>query len=144
MTPATKVFVVDDDPSLRKGLSRLLSAAGLDVESFASARAFLDRNRDQGPACLVVDQRMPELSGLQLQKMLLEREDTVSVVFLTGHGDVAMSVEAMKAGAVDFLAKPVEGKVLLEAVRGALARSAAIIDRRRDRESFLTRLALLT
>ena len=138
------VFVVDDDPSIRRGLSRLFASARLDVETFASARTFLARARHDGPACLVVDQRMPELSGLELQESLRGEGEPLSVIFLTGHGDVATSVEAMKGGAFDFFAKPVDGEQLLSAVRAALEKSAAAVSVRRGRDLFLARLALLT
>jgi FixJ family two-component response regulator len=136
------VFVVEDDASVRKALTRLLKAAGHTVESFDSASAFLDRASPDGPACLVLDQRLPGLSGLELQKRLLG--EPTSVVFLTGHGDVEVSVEAMKGGAVDFLAKPIESGRLLEAVHAGLEKSVAAFDRRRERSSFLSRVALLT
>jgi FixJ family two-component response regulator len=138
------VFVVDDDDAVRKGLARLFKVAGLNVESFDSARAFLDRTIHEGPACVVLDQRLPGLTGLELQKRLSDDGESMSVVFLTAHGDVELSVEAMKGGAVDFLAKPIEGGRLLEAVRAGLEKSTAAFDRRRERESFLGRVALLT
>jgi FixJ family two-component response regulator len=138
------VFVVDDDAAVRKALTRLLTAAGLSVESFDSARAFLDRAPAEGPVCLVLDQRLPGLSGLDLQKKLAAEDQSTSVVFLTAHGDVELSVQAMKGGAADFLSKPIEGGRLLDAVRAALEKSAAALDERRQRQDFLARLALLT
>jgi FixJ family two-component response regulator len=134
------VFIVDDDPSVRKSLTRLFTAAGLQAESFDSARAFLDHEPAQGPVCLVLDQRLPGPTGLELQKSLSGANESASVIFLTAHADVEMSVEAMKAGAVDFLTKPVEGAHLIAAVREALAKSASVIDERREREGFLVRV----
>jgi FixJ family two-component response regulator len=116
----TVVFVVDDDPSVRKSLTRLIAAAGYTVEAFASAREFLARPLASGPCCLVLDVRMPGLTGLDLQKTLAQAVHRIPVVFITGHGDVAMSVTAMKAGAVDFLTKPFARKDLLGAIRRAV------------------------
>jgi FixJ family two-component response regulator len=138
------VFVVDDDPSIRKSLARLFKAAGLSVESFDSARAFLERPAPDGPACVVLDQRLPGLSGLELQKRLADEAQPMSIVFLTAHGDVAISVEAMKGGAVDFLAKPIEGDKLLDAVRSGLEKSEVALDKRWERDRFLERVARLT
>ncbi|UCH78920.1 MAG: response regulator transcription factor [Candidatus Coatesbacteria bacterium] len=123
------VFVVDDDPSVRGGLNRLFKSVGLAVETFASAAEFLERGRGEGPACLVLDVRMPELSGLDLQAELARADVAIPIVFITGHGSVPMSVRAMKAGAADFLEKPVDEQELLDAVNRALAR-----DRRARRE----------
>ena len=118
------VFVVDDDPSVRKGLARLLKSAGYAVESFASAREFLDRaSHDEGAGCVVLDVRMPGLSGLELQRELKALTPPISIIFITGHGDIPITVRAMKNGATDFLPKPVGDEVLLSAVRSALARN---------------------
>ena len=120
----TNVFVVDDDPSVRKGLGRLLKSAGYDVELFASAREFLDRVSQGGSAgCVVLDVRMPGVSGLELQQELKAFATPISIIFITGHGDIPMSVRAMKDGATDFLAKPVHGEDLLAAVEQAIARN---------------------
>jgi FixJ family two-component response regulator len=116
------VFVVDDDPSVRKSLTRLLAAAGYAVETFASAREFLARERHAGPCCLVLDVRMPGLTGLELQEALAAAGRRMSIVFVTGHVDVPMSVKAMKRGAVDLLTKPFDAKDLLNAVQRALAK----------------------
>jgi FixJ family two-component response regulator len=116
------VYVVDDDVSLRTAVCRLLRAAGFAARSFASGAEFLSAAREDGPGCLLMDVRMPGPSGLDLQASLAVLEESPPIVFLTGHGDVAMSVRAMKAGAVDFLTKPVERESLLNAVRDALAR----------------------
>jgi FixJ family two-component response regulator len=114
---APMVFVVDDDPAVRKSLTRVLSAAGYAVEAFASAREFLARERYPGPCCLVLDVRMPGLTGLDLQEALATAGRRMSIVFITGHGDVPMTVKAMKGGALDFLTKPVHATDLLEAIQ---------------------------
>jgi FixJ family two-component response regulator len=116
------VFVVDDDPSVRKSLTRLLASAGYAVEAFASAREFLARDRHAGPCCLVLDVRMPGLTGLELQEALAAAGRRMSIVFVTGHGDIAMSVKAMKGGAVDLLTKPFDAKDLLKAIQRALVK----------------------
>jgi FixJ family two-component response regulator len=115
------VHLVDDDSSLRTAVSRLLRAGGYEVQAYASVGEFLMRERVEGPACIVLDVRMPGPSGLDLQQALDAREDALPIVFLTGHGDIPMSVRAMRAGAVDFLTKPVKRDVLLNAVRAAFA-----------------------
>jgi FixJ family two-component response regulator len=119
------VFLVDDDPSVRRALTRLIRSAGYDVQPFASARDFLDNSSvcDRSSACLVLDVRMPGLSGLDLQHELQAAKKPLPIVFITGHGDIPMSVKAMKNGAVDFLPKPVKDNVLLKAVEQALARA---------------------
>ena len=124
MTKATTpvVFIVDDDPSVRKSLARLIRSAGYRVEAFGSAEDFLSREPSIGPCCIVLDVRMPGVSGLDLQKTLASALHGIPIVFITGHGDVSMSVSAMKAGAVDFLTKPFEGKDLLSAIQRAVAK----------------------
>jgi FixJ family two-component response regulator len=119
------VYVVDDDAGMRKALGRVLEAAGHRVRSYASAGEFLLADRADGPACLLLDIRMPGPSGLDLQEALGRQGEGLPVIFLTGHGDVPMTVRAFKAGAVDFLTKPVERKPLLAAIETALARDAA-------------------
>ena len=119
---APKVFVVDDDPSVRKGLTRLLASAGYTIEAFASAREFLVRERYAGPCCLVLDVRMPGLTGLELQETLAAAGRRLPIVFVTGHADVPMSVKAMKDGAVDLLTKPVDAEDLLKAIQRAVAK----------------------
>jgi len=116
------VFVIDDDPSVRKALGRLLTSAGFSVVVFATAEAFLEQPLPDVPACLILDVRMPGLSGLDLQHTLVEREAGLPIVFLTGYGDIPMTVQAMKAGAADFLPKPFNDQDLLTAVRQAIAR----------------------
>jgi len=125
MTGAPVVFVVDDDPSVRSSLKFLLSTVGLQAESFDSADAFLRKTLPDAPSCLVLDVRLPGLSGLDFQRELTARKITIPIVFLTGHGDIPMSVRAMKAGAVEFLTKPFRDQDLLDAVRIALARDHA-------------------
>jgi FixJ family two-component response regulator len=116
------VFVVDDDASVREALQRLVRSAGLRVEAFASAEEFLNRPRPDVPSCLVLDVRLPDLSGLDLQRRMVDANNEMPIVFITGHGDIPTTVRAMKAGAVEFLTKPlVEGDVL-ESIRHAIAR----------------------
>ena len=116
------VFVVDDDVSVRESLELLIKSEGWQPELFASAQEFLSRPRADVPSCLVLDVTLPGLDGLELQQQLADRND-VPIVFITGHGDVPMTVQAMKAGAVEFLTKPFRDYVLLQAVRGAIERS---------------------
>jgi FixJ family two-component response regulator len=127
---APVVFVIDDDPSVRSSLKFLLSTVGLQVESFDSADSFLHKETPDVPSCLVLDVRMPGLSGLDFQHELATRHIHIPVVFLTGHGDIPMTVRAMKAGAVEFLTKPFRDQDLLDAVRVALKRDRA----RREQE----------
>jgi FixJ family two-component response regulator len=118
------VFVVDDDASVRKALARLLASAGYAVETFASAREFLDRGHHQDtPGCVVLDISMPGLSGLDLQRELMAFTPPLPIIFITGHGDVPTSVRAMKGGAVDFLTKPVNDQDLLSVIKLAIARN---------------------
>ena len=119
------VFVVDDDASVHKALARLLVSAGYAVETFASAREFLDRGHHQDtPGCLVLDVSMPGLSGLDLQQELMAFSPPLPIIFITGHGDIPTSVRAMKGGAVDFLTKPVDDRNLLSVIKLAIARNA--------------------
>jgi FixJ family two-component response regulator len=121
---ATTVFVVDDDDALRDSVCVLLRSTGLESAGFASARQFLDAYRDE-PGCLLLDVRMPDMSGLTLQEELAERRSRAPIVFMTGHGDVPMAVQAMKKGALDFIEKPYSDEDLLERIRRALAVDAA-------------------
>jgi len=123
MASTAMVFVIDDDASVRKSLQRLLDAARYKVELFKSASEFLARSAHDGPSCVVVDVRMPELNGIDFQKALIEGGREEQLVFITGHGDIPMCAQAMKAGAVDFLPKPFKPKQLLESVEHALSRS---------------------
>jgi len=120
------VFVVDDDVSVRESLELLIRAAGWQPETFASALEFQSRPRPTVPCCLVLDVTLPGLSGLELQQRLVERTD-MPIIFITGHGDVPMSVQAMKAGAIEFLTKPFKDDVLLDAIRSAIERSRAAL-----------------
>jgi FixJ family two-component response regulator len=122
--PTPLIHVVDDDDSLRTAVIRLLRAAGYEVRGYPSAGAFLLARPAGTPGCVVLDVRMPGPSGLDLQEAFSERDDALPIIFLTGHGDIPMSVRAMKAGAVDFLTKPVQRDALLTAVKNALARDA--------------------
>ena len=121
---APMIFVVDDDPSVRRSLTRLLTSAGYGVEAFASAGEFLARERYTGPCCLVLDMRMPGVTGLDLQETLAAAGRRLSIVFVTGHVDVPMSVRAMKRGAADLLTKPFDDKDLLAAIQRAVAKDA--------------------
>ncbi len=132
MTGAPIVFVVDDDPSVRSSLKFLLSTVGLQVEGFASADAFLKKKPCDAPSCLVLDVRLPGLSGLDFQRELAARKTRIPIIFLTGHGDIPMSVRAMKAGAVEFLTKPFRDQDLLDAVGIALERDRARREQDKD------------
>ena len=118
------VFIIDDDPSARQGLTRLVRAAGIRVESFASARRFLDSGMVDGPGCIILDVKMPEMTGPELQEKLADAEYGMPVIFLSAHGDVPTTARAMKYGAVDFLTKPVDKDDLLEAIKVSLAKDA--------------------
>jgi FixJ family two-component response regulator len=130
------VFVVDDDVSVRESLELLIRTAGWRPETFSSAQDFLSRPRSTVPCCLVLDVTLPGLSGLELQRQLVDRAD-MPIIFITGHGDVPMSVQAMKAGAVEFLTKPFRDGVLLDAIRGAIERSRVAV--RQDSEMLVLR-----
>ena len=130
------VFVVDDDASMRQALARLLQSVQLRVEVFASPQEFLQSERPNVPSCLVLDVRLPGLSGLDFQAELLKADVRMPIVFITGHGDIPMSVRAMKAGAVDFLAKPFRDQDLLDAVTTAIQRD----QKRREHENAMTDL----
>jgi FixJ family two-component response regulator len=141
----TTVFLVDDDASVRRALARLIRSAGHEVQTFAAAREFLDRKPDaDGPACLALDVCMPGLSGIDLQRELQNTNRNLPIVFITGHGDIPMSVRAMKAGAVDFLPKPVQAKDLLGAIEQALARAVHDRAERNERETIQGRVEKLT
>lgn len=138
------VFVVDDDVSVRESLEGLIRSEGFDVETFASAEGFLAQPRVFRPSCLVLDMTLPDLNGLDLQRRLADRVD-MPIIFITGYGDVPMTVQAMKAGAVEFLTKPFSDEILLSAIRQAIERSRASLDQEeevralRDRYSSLSR-----
>ena len=141
---AAVVYVVDDDQSVRKALSRLIRSADLEVETFAAAQAFLDHPLPDRPACLVLDVRMPGPSGLDLQSALSKARREIPIVFLTGYGDVPVSVRAMKGGAVDFLEKPFNDQELLDAIQRALARSRKTRAESAERAAIQRRLDTLT
>jgi FixJ family two-component response regulator len=137
------VFVVDDDVSVREALELLISTAGWRVETFRSAHEFLARRLTPIPCCLVLDVTLPGLNGLELQQQLAGRHE-VPIIFITGHGDVPMTVRAMKAGAVEFLTKPFSGDVLLAAIAGAVERSRAALRDGREHQLLQTRYGSLT
>jgi len=122
------VFVVDDDISVRESLELLINFAGWQPETFASAGEFLGHPRTTMPSCLVLDISLPDLNGLELQKLIASERTDMPIIFITGHGDVPMTVQAMKGGAVEFLTKPFDDEVLLIAIRHAIRRSAAVLD----------------
>jgi FixJ family two-component response regulator len=144
MTDEPIVYLLDDEPEMLKALTRLLSAQGLRVRGFTSARAFLARDPHQSPACLVLDVAMPGIDGLAVQQRLRQSGVDLPIVFLTGHGDIPMSVRAIKAGAEDFLTKPVNGADLLRAVRAALRRARDLQAEREEAAALQERLAGLT
>jgi len=142
--PNSMVFAIDDDPSVRKALARLLRLAGYQSEIFESASDFLKREPHEGPACVIVDVRMPGINGMDLQESLIQHGRDEQLVFITGHGDISMCAQAMKAGAVDFLSKPIRGDELLECVDRALMRSAEQRQRSAERNRAKQLLELLT
>jgi FixJ family two-component response regulator len=137
------VFVVDDDISVREALEALIRSEGLETETFASAEAFLARPRVFTPSCLVLDVTLPDLNGLDLQKRLADRND-MPIIFITGYGDVPMTVQAMKAGAVEFLTKPFSDEVLLTAIQQAIERSRAALDHEEEARTLRHRYASLS
>ncbi|MBV2132773.1 response regulator [Pseudomonas sp. MAP12] len=138
------VFVVDDDLSLREALSSLIRSVGLRVETFASAQDFLRYQRPDVTACLVLDVRMPGLSGLDLQRELAHAEKRIPIIFITGHGDIPMSVRAMKAGAIEFLPKPFRDEDLLDAIREGLERDQVAREQRGELAEIQDKYATLT
>jgi FixJ family two-component response regulator len=141
--PAT-VFVVDDDPSVLKGVQRLLRSAGFTAEVFASPQEFLERHDRDASGCVILDLAMPELDGLQIQQALTDLGSVLPIIFLTGHGDIPTSVHAMKRGAVDFLTKPVSDDELLSAVQSAIERCRASRQARYEVAGIERRFATLT
>jgi FixJ family two-component response regulator len=119
------VFIIDDDPLYRRSSERLVRSVGFDVQSFETARDFMSSRRPNVPSCLILDVRLPGLSGLDLQRVLTEAGVHIPIIFVTGHGDIPMSVQAMKAGAVEFLTKPFRDQALLDAIRQAIGRDQA-------------------
>jgi RNA polymerase sigma factor (sigma-70 family) len=143
--PPPTVFVVDDDASVRKSLVRLLKSLGYPARPYSSAQEFLEGWRlDPTPGCLVLDVQLPGLNGLELQKYLSDTSCPIPIIFITGHGDIPMSVRAMKAGAVDFLSKPFQDEALLRAVQEAIARSQRSLTERAEHEAVRALYATLT
>jgi FixJ family two-component response regulator len=138
------VFIVDDDKSVRKSLARLIKSVGLKAEIFSCANEFLKRDPYDGPSCLVLDIRMPGLSGLDLQAELAKTKRTLSIVFITGHGNIPMSVQAIKAGAVDFLEKPFEEQALLDAVHLSIQKDSAAKEKLAELKEIQERVESLT
>jgi FixJ family two-component response regulator len=142
--PNATVYVVDDEPDMLKALERLLGVAGFSVQTFASPEQFLAQHDDTVPGCIVLDLALPVLNGLELQQALLAQGNALPIVFLTGRGDIAASVRAMKLGAADFLTKPVEADELIAAVAGALERNREQRAARAEQHLAASRLATLT
>ena len=138
------VFIVDDDESVRKSVQRLLKSVNIQVKAFSSANEFLKHGLSQNPACLILDVRMPGLSGLELQKVLLKSNHSPSIVFISGHGNIPMSVQALKAGAVDFLEKPFDDQDLLDAVNLAIEKTARDKQKADELKKIRNRLDSLT
>jgi FixJ family two-component response regulator len=138
------VFIVDDDISVRESLELLFADAGWRPELFASAQEFLARPRPVSPSCLVLDVSLPDLNGLELQKRIASERADMPIVFITGRGDIPMTVQAMKAGAVEFLTKPFRPEVLLNAVQSALARSSGCLDEEANLQTLRDRFQSLT
>jgi FixJ family two-component response regulator len=144
MEPEPTVFVVDDDKAVRRFLRGLIASVGLKVETYASAQEFLDACEPSRPGCLLLDIRMPGMSGLELQKELESRNIRIPIIILTGHGDVQVAVHAMKAGAVDFIEKPFNNELLLDRIQQAVAESVQADITRVKRDEIAHRMELLT
>jgi FixJ family two-component response regulator len=138
------VFVVDDDVSVRKSLELLLDSAGWQSETFASAQDFLACPRTPAPSCLILDVTLPDLNGLELQSRIADDRMDMPIIFITGHGDVPMTVRAMKAGALEFLTKPFDDEVLLDAIRHAIERSHIAHDQNAEMQALRDRHTLLS
>jgi FixJ family two-component response regulator len=138
------VFIIDDDPSALRGVTRLIRAAGLNAESFASATDFLASGRVDEPGCIVLDVRMPEMTGPELQAELGKSEHCLPIIFLSGHADVPIAAQAMKGGAVDFLTKPVDREFLLAAINVSLEQDAQNRMRRAERADLMALVVTLT
>ena len=141
---AAMVFVIDDDESIREALKSLIRSVGLSVQTFASAQDFLESSRPDVPSCLILDVRMPGLSGLDLQRDLAEGNIHIPIIFITGHGDIPMSVRAMKAGAVEFLTKPFRDQDLLDAIQQALERDRQVRSQQAGTAELRNRYSSLT
>jgi FixJ family two-component response regulator len=138
------VFVVEDDPSMRNALKNLLRSVGLESQQFASAQEFLDADRPDTPSCLILDVRLPGLSGLDLQRELADADVHIPIIFITAHGDIPMSVRAMKAGAIEFLTKPVDEQDLLRAIQEAVERDRSTRQHHADMRELRERYDSLT
>jgi len=138
------VFVVDDDLAVRDAIRKLISSVGLRVETFGSAGEFISSKRPDVPACLVLDVRLPDVSGLEFQRSLAEARVEIPIIFITGHGDIPMSVRAMKAGALEFLTKPFRGQELLDAIQEAIAKDRAARAERAQMDEIHARYDTLT
>lgn len=144
MTPNETVYLVDDEPALLKALSRLLRAEGFTVQTFDSAMKFLNAPRNDEAGCILLDQSMPGMSGTELQQHLVQNDSALGIVFITGNGDIPMSVRAMKAGAVDFLTKPVKDEELLAVIRTALEKSRTMLEAKAELREWRKRHAALS
>jgi FixJ family two-component response regulator len=138
------VFIIDDDRGMRQSIQDLVESVGLRAEPFATGQQFLSGQRTSGPSCLVLDVRLPQMSGLDFQRQLAETGVQIPIIFITGHGDIPMSVRAMKAGAVEFLAKPFKGQDLLDAIQQALQRDQATREQRAEIHELQGRYNILT
>lgn len=138
------VFIVDDDEAVRKGLSKLMESVGLCTKTFESAQAFLDSYDPSQAGCLLLDVRMPGMSGLRLHDILVEKGVTIPVIFITGHGDLSMAVEAVKKGAFDFLEKPVGDQKLLDKIQEAIAEDGRLRQKQSEQKAVAAKLSLLT
>ncbi len=138
------VFVVDDDPDVRAALRRLVHSVGFDVETFTSAREFLSAKRARAPGCVILDVRLPDLSGLNLQEKLTGADIDLPIIFITGYGDIPMTVRAMKAGALDFLTKPFRDQELLDAIQRGIDKHRTQLAKRAEISQLQVRLQLLT
>ena len=142
--PSRMVFIVDDDRDVCTALRRLIRSVGIDVQTFTSAQDFLRADRPQVPGCLVLDVRLPDLSGLNLQEKLSEAKIDLPIIFITGHGDIPMTVRAMKAGALEFLTKPVQEQDLLEAIQRGIERHRQLLAQRAEASDLRHRYDSLT
>lgn len=138
------VFIVDDDTGMRGAMERLLESVGLRAETFATPQDFLRRKLPDGPSCLVLDVRLPEISGLDVQRKLIEAGIQIPVIFITGHGDIPMMVKAMKSGAVEFLTKPFRDQDLLDAIQQAIERQTAVRQQQNEIQQLKERYESLT
>jgi FixJ family two-component response regulator len=142
--PDPMVFVIDDDPAIREAVKRLIGSVGLRVETFGSTREFLAARRPDAPGCLVLDVRLPDVSGLEFQRELADAHVQIPIIFITGHADIPMTVRAMKAGAVEFLTKPFRGQELLDAIQEAIAKDRQAWNERQEMAGLNARYASLT